>query len=350
MPALKIAFTALTGPVGLTVAAVSLLAVGIVTLYKKSETFRGIIQKVKDSFVDMYQRIKEFLTTNPKFLSFIQSVKDGFSSVRKIIINALGGALKFAMQKIGELKAYWDSDGQQLLQAFRNIFTGIWKVVEPIIKALVAIFKASFPVLKGIVSVAFKLILVIVKSVIGNIKGVIDGGLKVILGIGKIFTGLFTGDFKKMWEGVKQLFFGAIQFIWNFVQLTFFGKLLKGVAVFAKGFAGFFSSMLTGIRTTFSTVIKWIVDFVKNRFLFMKNTVSSISTGIKNLFSQVWNFIWTRIIMPVVRGIVDFVGGRFTQCEIPSRLFLQVSVTSHVRYLTKRRIESSLRFGIPYPV
>lgn len=149
------------------------------------------------------------------------------------------------------------------------------------------------------------------KSVWGNIKGVIDGGLKVIMGLIKVFSGLFTGDFSKMWEGIKDLFKGAIQFIWNFVQLMFWGKLLKGVVGFVKGFSKPIGAMWTSIKDLFSRVINWIVEFVKNSFTKMKDTIAKISSGIQKGLDTAWNFI-LNIFKKVVQAIVNFVKDRFT--------------------------------------
>ncbi|MBM0064785.1 peptidoglycan DD-metalloendopeptidase family protein [Alkalicoccobacillus gibsonii] len=309
---LRIGFAALTGPIGLTVAAITALTTGFVIAYNKSDTFRNIVDKVKDAFVNAYNKVKEFLTTNPKLLSFVDSVKSGFETVKTKVMDAIGVAMGFVQDKIADVKKFWDAEGSGLLQAFQNIFNGISAVVTPIIDGLVSAFKWAFPYMKTIFSGAFSLVLSIAKSIWGNIQGVIDGGLKIIMGLAQVFSGLFTGNFSKMWEGVKTLFSGAVQFVWNFVQLTFFGKLLGGVKVFIKSFAGFISSMWTGIKNTFSTVVKWVVDFVKNRFTSMQTTLSNITTGISNFFSSSWNWIWNGIIMPVVRSIVDFVRGRFS--------------------------------------
>ncbi|MFP7735513.1 hypothetical protein ACLHDF_19240, partial [Priestia aryabhattai] len=72
--------------------------------------------------------------------------------------------------------------------------------------------------------------------------GIIDGALKIIMGLVKVFAGLFTGDFSKMWEGLKQIFFGAIQLIWNYINLMFVGRIL---GVF-RGFGGLLRGIVTG--------------------------------------------------------------------------------------------------------
>ncbi|QOS88673.1 phage tail protein [Peribacillus sp. JNUCC41] len=49
------------------------------------------------------------------------------------------------------------------------------------------------------------------------------------MGLIQVFSGLFTGDFSKMWIGIKNIFSGSIQFIWNFMQRMFWDKMLKGI-------------------------------------------------------------------------------------------------------------------------
>ena len=47
-----------------------------------------------------------------------------------------------------------------------------------------------------------------------------------------------------VWEGVKKMFIGAFQAIWNFTNLTFIGGLKKGIVItlakdMIKNFKGF---------------------------------------------------------------------------------------------------------------
>ena len=74
----------------------------------------------------------------------------------------------------------------------------------------------------------------------GNIKGVITGAISVIQGVIKVFSGLLTGNFGKMWEGIKQIFSGAIKVVWNAIQLSFFGKILGGAKALGAGLKGIF--------------------------------------------------------------------------------------------------------------
>jgi SLT domain-containing protein/phage-related protein len=340
---LKIGFTALPGPVGITIAVITALATGFTVAYKKSETFRDIVHAVRDAIVSAYQKVKEFLTTNPQFLAFLDSVRNGFAKAKDMIMQAFGVAMDFVREKIGQLKAFWDSDGQQFLQAWMNVWNGIRSVVQPIIDAIVAAIKWAFPYIKVVIQTAMSLVLGIIKMIWGNIKGVINGALDIIMGAVKIFSGLFTGDFSKMWEGIKQMFMGAIQFVWNFVQLMFFGRLIKGVVGLAKGFGSRISSMWANIKDIFSRVGNWIVEFIKGRFTAMRTTVTNVTTVISNVISAIWNGILSFFRL-VIRTIIDFVRGRFNSMRDAIR-----AIFTGIRDIAKS-VWSSIKNNIINPV
>src|SRR5699024_6641491 len=70
---LRGAFVSLTGSIGLLVGIIVALVTGFTIVYYKSETFRNIVNKLKDAFLNAISGIKEFLTTNPQILAFVDS-------------------------------------------------------------------------------------------------------------------------------------------------------------------------------------------------------------------------------------------------------------------------------------
>src|SRR5690625_3574956 len=293
------AFTFLTGPVGLTVGIIAALVAGFTLAYKKSDTFRGIVNKLKDAFLNAVSGITEFLTTNETILAMVDGIKSAFTTMRKKVNQAIGAVVGFFQDKIAVMTSFWDSEGSSFLQAFSNVFGGIWKVVKPVLDAVLGAVKFALPVIKGIFDVTFKAVLEIVKMVWNNIKGVINGGLDIIMGLIKTFSELFTGEFTSSWEVVRHILSGAIAFIWNFIQLSFFGRIIRGVLGFARGFSGHISTMWQGIRDIFNRVISWIVNFVRNSFNSIRNTVSNILTRIRNTTQTIWNAIKNYTVNPV---------------------------------------------------
>ncbi|MFD9629006.1 peptidoglycan DD-metalloendopeptidase family protein [Peribacillus muralis] len=301
---LRVGFAALMGPVGLTIGILALLGTGFILLYKNSETFRHGVHNL------------------------LGKIKELGKNALKAIQPAIQAVLTFFKNQLDSLKKFWNENGQIIMAALSNI----GQVIQVVFGAIVKVVKFSM-----------LLVLAIIKSVWSNIKGVISGALNIIMGLVKIFSGLFTGNFGQMWEGIKQVFFGALTFIWNYVQLMFWGKMLKGILSLGKLLLNSFKSMWGSIKNVFSSVIKWIVDFVKNRFTSMKNTLNTITTTIKNLISTIWNGIFT-FFKTIIQSIWNLVKNRFTTLKNTIH-----TIFSGIRELTKT-IWNAIKNAIYTPI
>jgi phage-related minor tail protein/SLT domain-containing protein len=253
---LRLGFLGISAPIAATVGILAGLGIAFVALYKKSDTFRSFID-------DLVKKIKE-LGQN-----FLNSLKPAIEAVKN-----------FFVQQLGVLQKFWKENSSTIIGAAQNIgkvvgavFTGIGKVIQ---------FVMPF-------------VLAIIKSVWGNIQGVISGALNIIMGLVKIFSGLFTGDFKKMWEGLKQVFKGAVEFIWNFIQLNMFGKLLSLGKIFIGGFKGIFTSMWATLKSLFTKSAGAAKDAVIKAFNLLKSGVTTIFNGVKSFLTTIWNFYKTMI-------------------------------------------------------
>ena len=82
-------------------------------------------------------------------------------------------------------------------------------IIKPILTGIKNFFSIIFGGLKQIVINTFT-----------GIRMIVQGGLNVIRGIINIFKGLFTGDFSLMWQGIKQVFSGALLAIGGILRAT----------------------------------------------------------------------------------------------------------------------------------
>jgi tape measure domain-containing protein len=164
-----------------------------------------------------------------------------FEIAKSIVMPLVSEIVKFVKEKFGEIKKFWDENGAMIIQAIKNVWT-----------ILVTIFKALAPI-----------ILFILKSLWDSVAGVISGALKIIMGLLKIFGGLFTGNFSKMWEGIKQLFVGALQFVWNLVNLLLVGKLIGSIKAFITKGIESFAGFLTKSVDVFKNLDTYLVNIVK---------------------------------------------------------------------------------------
>ncbi|EOS7804897.1 phage tail tape measure protein [Enterococcus hirae] len=195
------------------------------------------------------------------------------------IIKKIGSAIS---EIFGEIKSFWNENGKQFIEAFKNFLV----FIQPVLKIVVDIL-SSF-----------------VDSVIGFIHGV----LNIIQGAIKVFTGMFTGDFKKMWEGIKQMFFGAIETLWNWMNISFIGRITKGIGGFGTGIKAIIKNMWSGIKGFFTggigSAVSSTLNFIKN----IGSHLGNMGTNAKNVVKGMWSGI-KGFFSDGVTGIVDKVKG-----------------------------------------
>lgn len=145
--ALSGVLTALTGPIGIIIGVVAALAAGFTLLWNKSETFRNSMIEIGNSMLKTY---------NEYIKPTVDSIKDIISMLWNDIIVPLAQYL--------------------------------WETFSPIIEKV-------FTVAGKIISSVFEKVGIIVKGATGVLKGLIQ-----------FVSGVFSENWKKAWDGVKETF------------------------------------------------------------------------------------------------------------------------------------------------
>lgn len=120
----------------------------------------------------------------------------------------------------------------QIAQAFAewaptiaSILQGLAEVVSTIATAIMAVIQFLMPTIQSIIGVALE-----------TIKGVVSGALTAIKGLVDVFAGIFTGDWTRVWEGVKSIFSG----VWNSLKSIASGAL--------NGIIGLVNNVISGLN------------------------------------------------------------------------------------------------------
>lgn len=278
------------------------------------ELTKGLFERLKGILGDVSILIQDFATglkegglkgafeaiLPPSVFQRLQAFGTGFinvfNSIKSFVVPVLTTIGAFILAKINEIKAFWDQNGAQIIEAVRNF----WSV-------LVAIFKFFSPVIKAIVQTLW-----------GAVKDIVGGALDGIMGLVKIFTGLFTGDFRKMWEGIKQLFRGAIDFISGLMTLQFFGGLRKIFINMAKNGITHIRNMWTNIVNSFKNAHSNVTGVTSNMVSRVVSYFSRLFTKAKNIFTMLRTFgasIWNALkeaVLGAARSIWQGVVSRFS--------------------------------------
>lgn len=127
------------------------------------------------------------------------------------IAKVIGSVLVFAVKAVSPVV-------QKMASTFSIVFTSVFNIVSKIVNKLKPVFngigiviKAVMAVVKTEITTAFRIAANVIESAAGSIKQVISGITKVFNGILDFISGVFTGNWKKAWEGVKNIFGGCFE-------------------------------------------------------------------------------------------------------------------------------------------
>ena len=237
---------AITSPVGLTVLAITGLATAFTIAYKKSETFRNV-------------------------------VNGALNGVKEVVLIVKDAIVEFVQSLFENIKMFWEENGETVLNAFKNIWNAILQAVQFVVPLIQAIFGQ---------------LMEFISNIWEGIKGVITGALEVIKGTVNVFAGVFTGDFSRMWEGVKQIFSGAINMIVNLFKITFIGQIITNII----GFVGRFSELIRGLVSKVLSYFKNLAMSAINIITSLVRNAISLANKLREMFSSIINALKNRVV------------------------------------------------------
>lgn len=230
------------------------------------------VQTIRDAVADIYDNhLKPLFDSIADGLSTILgTLLDGYNQYVVPVLKSLGERFKEIMEgpfgdtvekiktAVGKLidafKIFWES---VLVPMFEWIASNIMPVLSMIIEFIGNLFLNR---LKTII------------KVIGDIADVISGLIDFVVGV-------FTGDWERAWEGVKEVVSG----VWNAIKDIVEGKwnALKEIVKLGVNF----------VKGIVKTGIEEIKIFIDNWSKIISTTVSGAWEGIKSVTSTVWNAI-----------------------------------------------------------
>lgn len=216
------AFAAITGPIGIAIAAIAAIIAGIVILYNKNEDFRKFIDRtwdqIKKKFVDTWEAIKAYMLP---------------------IINEV---MTFVQEQLGELKAVWDEHGAAIMAVVKSTFGIIFGYIKIQMAAVETIIRVVWAVIEGVIRIAWE-----------TIKLVISTALDVIIGGVRVFAKLFQGD----WKGAFDAAFDTMKKIWGNAERWFHGINLLEIG------KNIIDGLLKGIDSMVGAVEKQVEKIAK---------------------------------------------------------------------------------------
>lgn len=249
------------------------------------------------------------------------SVMNVISTLTDFFAPAFEAVFSFVSSIWTQFVEFFQTHGEMIGQAVHNVMTFIWEIMQFL-----------WPAIEFLIIDTWE-----------SIKGVIQGTLDVILGIIQFFGALFTGNWSEMWEATKQIFSGALQLVWNLINLWFIGKILKAGKTFVKGFSNIFKALWNGIKSLFSTSINAVKNIVQAGFNFIRSIISGIMNAIRSFISSIWSGI-KGIFSGSVSGLKSIVSNGF-RTMVNAIKSLMDSALSAVKNIFKNMIDAGKNAG-----
>lgn len=286
MGGLATAIGILTSPITLTIAGIGLLVGAFILAYQKIEPFRNVID-------GLIEKVKEFSEK-----VYNQYIKPTLDEIVKAFTD-FGKAVK----------TWWDENGAQFVQAISNVLGFIWNLISPFLDKTAKLFSVIFKAVAETVMFAWDVI-----------KNQTQGFFKIIKGLLDVFTGIFTGDWKKVWNGVKTIFSGAFDILTSWFRTRFVKKITDSVVAFVRDIPKKFSNMWTSIKRFFTDGIDTLVKRMKEVPSKIAEGISKNAYKVVNAFKSMFKKAQQVIKKPVnmVIGGANWVLKKFGAKELPT--------------------------------
>ena len=229
-----------------------------------SDGLAGSISNADGACKDMADTMSNNLEGD---MTSLGSAMEGFKiKISDALTPALRGVAQGATGLVNKMSGAWDSivaKTQDFVAKHQDAFNGLANFFGPV-----------FETIKSVISSAWD-----------HIKNIFSSAVDIIGGIIDVFSGLLTGDFDMMGNGLKTI----VSSLWDIIKNIFSNAVdvIGGIIdVFAGLLTGDFDMMGNGLKTIVSSL--W--DIIKDIFANATNVVVSVVSGfvdeIKRWFSN----------------------------------------------------------------
>lgn len=155
-----------------------------------------------------------------------------------------------------------------------GIIISVWEMVKGLFELAVSIIRGVVSVIVGIFTTGVELIKGVFGSITSTIKGVVNGFKTIFNGIITFITGVFTGNWKKAWEGVKNIFKGIVDTLWSIIKFPL-NLIIDGI-----------NALIGGLNKIKFDVPDWIPLIGGKKFGFNIPKIPKLNVGASEVLSD----------------------------------------------------------------
>lgn len=203
-----------------------------------------VLNALKTLWCDTWQSISDFW--NEWGQPIFDGINEGITTTKNVFLNLWETVLKPVFDKLMDVAdSVWTEHLKPLLDEFLDfVGTLITSVLSIYNKAIAPVVNWLVSILGPIVSSVLGKIIKTVGNVISNIIDAVKNIISALKGVVLFITGVFTGDWKKAWQGVKKIFKG----VWD------------ALVDIAKTPINLIIGLINGLTGAVEDAVNWIID------------------------------------------------------------------------------------------
>jgi phage-related protein len=203
-----------------------------------------VLNALKTLWCDTWQSISDFW--NEWGQPIFDGINEGITTTKNVFLNLWETVLKPVFDELmGVADSVWTEHLKPLLDEFLDfVGTLITSVLSIYNKAIAPVVNWLVSILGPIVSSVLGKIIKTVGNVISNIIDAVKNIISALKGVVLFITGVFTGDWKKAWQGVKKIFKG----VWD------------ALVDIAKTPINLIIGLINGLTGAVEDALNWIID------------------------------------------------------------------------------------------
>ena len=254
----------------------------------------GVIETVTSGVLTVVQNLSDAISMlyDEHVKPFFDSIANGLSSIFETLITGYNTYILPVLQGLAEqIKGLLEGplgDTIQKIETFLGKLIDslklLWELVlVPLINWIIS---NLLPVVAKIIDVVGTVAIKVIKSLIKIIGDVAD----TLSGIIDFLVGVFTGDWKLAWQGIKEIASG----VWNLIKDVISG-VWSAIKSIIKGALNIIKSVINtawnAIKAATSTVWNAVKNNLSNLWNSLKSVASTAFNAIKAKVTSIWNSI-----------------------------------------------------------
>ena len=203
-----------------------------------------VLNALKTLWCDTWQSISDFW--NEWGQPIFDGINEGITTTKNVFLNLWETVFKPVFDKLMDVAdSVWTEHLKPLLDEFLDfVGTLITSVLSIYNKAIAPVVNWLVSILGPIVSSVLGKIIKTVGNVISNIINAVKNIISALKGVVLFIAGVFTGDWKKAWQGVKKIFKG----VWD------------ALVDIAKTPINLIIGLINGLTGAVEDALNWIID------------------------------------------------------------------------------------------